>query len=86
MPAHSMYVYEKNLYFNNGLVDRRSVNIYVGTRDIRCRSSTYDELGETRNEEIYHSNVSSLIWGVVDSRIWSTRCRSSTYDELGETR
>ena len=44
--------YEKNLQFNNNLVDRRGVNISVGTSDTWwCRSRTYGELGEKRNEE-----------------------------------
>jgi hypothetical protein len=62
-------VYEKNIYFNNGLVDRRSVNIYVGTSNTRCRSSTYDELGEIRNEEIFYLNVGFLGWRFINRRI-----------------
>ena len=44
-------MYEKNLYYNDDLVDRRGVNVGVGTSDTRCRSRTCGELGETRNEE-----------------------------------
>jgi hypothetical protein len=43
-------MYETNLYFDDDLVDRCSVNVCIGTWNIRCRSSTRFELGETRNE------------------------------------
>ena len=50
--------YEKNLECNNGLVDRCSVNICVGTRNTRCRSNISHELGEIVLISIKLSNYS----------------------------
>ena len=45
-------MYEKNLWYDDDLVNRRGVNVGVGTSNTwRCGSSTCGELGEKRNEE-----------------------------------
>ena len=45
-------MYEKDPCSVNDFIDGSGVNLDVGTSNTwRCRSRTYGELGETRNEE-----------------------------------
>ena len=43
-------MYEKDPYHVNDLIDGSGVNVGVGTRYIRCRSSNYYELGWDADE------------------------------------